>query len=126
VPTASSTGPTARTALKVYDVDELGLDRLDREVLDALVRRYGGGPVGLSTLAVAVSEEPETVEEVADPSCPLRPDRADARGRMATPRLAPPRLAPPDPSTCCRSTWGMPADRPVDTGGRGPRRPLLG
>jgi Holliday junction DNA helicase RuvB len=57
----------ARAALAVYDVDELGLDRLDRAVLDALVRRFGGGPVGLSTLAVAVSEEPETVEEVAEP-----------------------------------------------------------
>ena len=55
------------TALAVYDVDELGLDRLDRAVLDALVRRFGGGPVGLSTLAVAVSEEAETVEEVAEP-----------------------------------------------------------
>ena len=54
----------ARAALAVYDVDELGLDRLDRAVLDALVRRFGGGPVGLSTLAVAVGEEPETVEEV--------------------------------------------------------------
>jgi holliday junction DNA helicase RuvB len=57
----------ARTALAVYDVDEAGLDRLDRAVLDALLRRFGGGPVGLSTLAVAVGEEPETVEEVAEP-----------------------------------------------------------
>ena len=44
-----------------------GLDRLDRAVLDALVRRFGGGPVGLSTLAVAVGEEVETVEVVAEP-----------------------------------------------------------
>ena len=57
----------ARAALAVYEVDELGLDRLDRAVLDALVRRFGGGPVGLSTLAVAVGEEAETVEEVAEP-----------------------------------------------------------
>jgi holliday junction DNA helicase RuvB len=57
----------ARDALVVYDVDELGLDRLDRAVLEALVLRFGGGPVGLSTLAVAVSEEAETVEEVAEP-----------------------------------------------------------
>jgi Holliday junction DNA helicase RuvB len=57
----------ARDALAVYDVDEAGLDRLDRTVLDALLRRFGGGPVGLSTLAVAVGEEPETVEEVAEP-----------------------------------------------------------
>ena len=61
------TREVARAALAVYDVDELGLDRLDRAVLDALVRRFHGGPVGLSTLAVAVGEEPETVEEVAEP-----------------------------------------------------------
>jgi Holliday junction DNA helicase RuvB len=57
----------ARRALEVYEVDELGLDRLDRAVLDALLRRFGGGPVGLTTLAVAVAEEPETVETVAEP-----------------------------------------------------------
>ena len=57
----------ARAALTVYEVDELGLDRLDRSVLDALCRRFRGGPVGLSTLAVAVGEEPETVETVAEP-----------------------------------------------------------
>jgi len=57
----------ARAALELYDVDEAGLDRLDQAVLDALCRRFGGGPVGLSTLAVAVGEEPETVEEVAEP-----------------------------------------------------------
>ena len=56
-----------RTALELYEVDELGLDRLDRAVLDALIRRFGGGPVGLSTLAVAVAEEAETVEVVAEP-----------------------------------------------------------
>ena len=58
---------SAREALTLYEVDESGLDRLDRAVLDALVRRFGGGPVGLSTLAVAVGEETETVEEVAEP-----------------------------------------------------------
>src|SRR5262245_18575864 len=57
----------ARAALKVYDVDDLGLDRLDRAVLSALVRSFGGGPVGLSTLAVAVGEQPDTVEEVCEP-----------------------------------------------------------
>jgi Holliday junction DNA helicase RuvB len=51
----------------VYDVDQLGLDRLDRSVLDALIRRFGGGPVGVSTIAVAVGEEVQTVEEVAEP-----------------------------------------------------------
>jgi Holliday junction DNA helicase RuvB len=57
----------AREALAVYDVDELGLDRLDRAVLTALCRSFGGGPVGLTTLAVAVGEEPTTVEEVCEP-----------------------------------------------------------
>lgn len=58
---------TARAALQVYDVDELGLDRLDRAVLTALVDTFHGGPVGLSTLAVAVGEQPDTVEEVCEP-----------------------------------------------------------
>jgi len=57
----------ARAALAVYEVDEVGLDRLDRAVLLALCRTFGGGPVGLSTLAVAVGEEPETVETVVEP-----------------------------------------------------------
>jgi Holliday junction DNA helicase RuvB len=61
------TRAAARAALEMYEVDESGLDRLDRAVLTALVGRFGGGPVGLSTLAVAVGEEPETVEEVAEP-----------------------------------------------------------
>ncbi len=57
----------AREALALFDVDEAGLDRLDRAVLEALCRRFGGGPVGLSTLAVAVGEESDTVETVAEP-----------------------------------------------------------
>lgn len=57
----------ARSALELYDVDPLGLDRLDRAVLEALVRRFRGGPVGLSTLAVAVGEEADTVESVVEP-----------------------------------------------------------
>jgi Holliday junction DNA helicase RuvB len=61
------TDQVARAALRVYEVDELGLDRLDRAVLTALVGSFGGGPVGLSTLAVAVGEQPDTVEEVCEP-----------------------------------------------------------
>jgi Holliday junction DNA helicase RuvB len=57
----------AQAALKVYDVDDLGLDRLDKAVLVALIDSFGGGPVGLSTLAVAVGEQPDTVEEVCEP-----------------------------------------------------------
>jgi Holliday junction DNA helicase RuvB len=56
-----------RAALELYEVDEMGLDRLDRAVLGALIRKFGGGPVGLSTLAIATAEEAETVEVVAEP-----------------------------------------------------------
>ncbi|MGI8678683.1 MAG: Holliday junction branch migration DNA helicase RuvB [Jatrophihabitans sp.] len=80
------TEPIAKAALAVYDVDALGLDRLDRAVLDALVRRFGGGPVGVSTLAVAVGEETETVEEVAEPFLVRAGLLARTpRGRVATP-----------------------------------------
>ena len=76
---------TARAALAVYDVDELGLDRLDRAVLTALVRSFGGGPVGVSTLAVAVGEEPATVEEVCEPYLVRAGMLARTpRGRVAT------------------------------------------
>ena len=57
----------ARAALEVFEVDALGLDRLDRAVLQALCTRFAAGPVGLTTLAVSVGEEPETVETVAEP-----------------------------------------------------------
>ena len=57
----------ARAALALYEVDDLGLDRLDRSVLTALCSSFGGGPVGIATLAVAVGEERETVEELAEP-----------------------------------------------------------
>ncbi|MFC6044974.1 Holliday junction branch migration DNA helicase RuvB [Nocardioides hankookensis] len=76
----------ARAALDLYEVDALGLDRLDRSVLDALCRRFGGGPVGISTLAVAVGEERETVEEVAEPFLVRNGFLARTpRGRVATP-----------------------------------------
>jgi Holliday junction DNA helicase RuvB len=76
----------ARAALELYEVDEAGLDRLDRAVLSALVTRFGGGPVGLSTLAVAVGEEAETVEVVAEPFLVRHGLMARTpRGRVATP-----------------------------------------
>lgn len=75
----------AHDALSLFEVDESGLDRLDRAVLDALCRRFGGGPVGLSTLAVAVGEERETVEEVAEPFLVRSGFLARTpRGRVAT------------------------------------------
>jgi Holliday junction DNA helicase RuvB len=80
------TAEIAHAALAVYDVDQLGLDRLDRAVLDALVVRFGGGPVGVGTLAVAVGEEVETVEEVAEPFLVRAGLLARTpRGRVATP-----------------------------------------
>lgn len=57
----------AQSALQVYQVDAIGLDRLDRSVLKALCTRFGGGPVGLTTLAATVGEESDTVETVAEP-----------------------------------------------------------
>jgi Holliday junction DNA helicase RuvB len=76
----------AHGALDVFEVDRLGLDRLDRAVLQALCQRFGGGPVGLTTLAVTVGEEPETVETVAEPFL-VREGLIvrTPRGRMATP-----------------------------------------
>jgi Holliday junction DNA helicase RuvB len=79
------TRQVARDALAVYDVDELGLDRLDRAVLSALVRSFHGGPVGVSTLAVAVGEEPGNVEEVCEPYLVRAGMLARTpRGRVAT------------------------------------------
>jgi Holliday junction DNA helicase RuvB len=76
----------AARALEVYEVDARGLDRLDRAVLQALLKLFGGGPVGLSTLAVAVGEERETVEEVAEPFLVREGLLARTpRGRVATP-----------------------------------------
>jgi Holliday junction DNA helicase RuvB len=75
----------AQEALSIYEVDELGLDRLDRSVLVALIDRFNGGPVGLSTLAIAVGEEVETVEAVAEPFLVRNGLMARTpRGRVAT------------------------------------------
>jgi len=79
------TREVAAAALDLYEVDAEGLDRLDRAVLEALLRKFGGGPVGLSTLAVAVGEEPETVEIVAEPFLVRQGLLARTpRGRVAT------------------------------------------
>jgi len=58
---------SARAGLKVFGVDQRGLDKVDRALLSALCERFGGGPVGLSTLAISVSEPTETVEDVYEP-----------------------------------------------------------
>ncbi|HNI71352.1 MAG TPA: Holliday junction branch migration DNA helicase RuvB, partial [Marmoricola sp.] len=76
----------AHAALQLFEVDPIGLDRLDRAVLTALCQRFGGGPVGLNTLAVAVGEERETVEEVAEPFLVRNGFMARTpKGRIATP-----------------------------------------
>ena len=77
---------TASAGLQVFGVDALGLDKVDRALLNALCRRFGGGPVGLSTLAIAVSEPTETVEDVYEPFL-IREGllMRTPRGRVATP-----------------------------------------
>ena len=57
----------AGAALAVYDVDELGLDRLDRAVLTALTKSFGGGPVGIETIAAALSELRDAIEDIVEP-----------------------------------------------------------
>jgi holliday junction DNA helicase RuvB len=80
------TARAADEALALLDVDDLGLDRLDREILHAICGKFGGGPVGLSTLAVAVGEEADTIEDVYEPyllQCGLL--KRTPRGRVCTP-----------------------------------------
>jgi len=91
----------ARRALDLFEVDERGLDRLDRQVLAALCRDFGGGPVGLSTLAVAVGEETETVEDVVEPfliqqGLLARTPRGRVAAEGAYAHLGLARPAPPD------------------------------
>ncbi|MDQ1375000.1 MAG: holliday junction helicase RuvB [Actinomycetota bacterium] len=75
----------AQEALTLYEVDELGLDKVDRAILSAVCRRFDGGPVGLSTLAVSVGEETETVEDVYEPFLlQLGLLKRTPRGREAT------------------------------------------
>ena len=74
------------SALKMYEVDEIGLDRLDKAILRVLIEQFNGGPVGLGTLAMAVGEERETVESVAEPFLVRSGFIARSpRGRTATP-----------------------------------------
>ena len=81
------TTEVSRAALDVFEVDARGLDKLDRWVLAALCRDFGGGPVGLTTLAVAVGEEPDTVEDVVEPFLIQQGLLARTpRGRVATPQ----------------------------------------
>lgn len=81
------TPAVADAALEVFEVDEAGLDKVDRSVLEALIIKFGGGPVGLSTLAIAVGEDPETVEDAYEPYLILEGLlQRTPRGRIATER----------------------------------------
>jgi Holliday junction DNA helicase RuvB len=115
----------ARAALAVYEVDEIGLDRLDRAVLRSLCRTFGGGPVGLSTLAVAVGEEAETVETVVEPFL-VREGLLGRtpRGRIAT-EAGWRHLGLTPPADRAGSPGGGAAQLPLDLTGRSgePARP---
>jgi holliday junction DNA helicase RuvB len=63
----SITMPVAREALELLEVDEAGLERLDRELLRTIVEKFEGGPVGVTTLAASLGEEPDTIEYVYEP-----------------------------------------------------------
>ena len=77
---------TALDALAVWEVDSLGLDKVDRAIIESIVFKFGGGPVGLSTLSIAVSEEPETIEGAYEPFLVQRGlIQRTPRGRIATP-----------------------------------------
>jgi Holliday junction DNA helicase RuvB len=81
------TAATAAAALDLLQVDDEGLDRLDREILRAICEKFGGGPVGLSTLAVAVGEEEDTIQDVYEPYLLQRGlIERTPRGRAATRR----------------------------------------
>ena len=77
--------PVAQAALAMLEVDALGLEPLDRKILDTMIRKFRGGPVGLDTIATSVAEEPETIEDVHEPfliQCGLM--ARTPRGRVAT------------------------------------------
>ena len=103
---------TAEAGLATFGVDDRGLDKVDRAILEALCRRFGGGPVGLSTLAISVGEQTETVEDVYEPfliqqGLLMR----TPRGRVALPAawqhvgLAPP-AAQSGPAGASPTLWG--------------------
>jgi len=83
----SITGDVALAGLEMFEVDEQGLDRLDHSVLQAVIDKFGGGPVGLTTLSAAVGEEPDTIEDVVEPYLlQLGFLHRTPRGRVATDR----------------------------------------
>ncbi|MCZ7533239.1 MAG: Holliday junction branch migration DNA helicase RuvB [Acidimicrobiia bacterium] len=96
------TAEVADVALEVFEVDEAGLDKVDRSILEAVIVKFAGGPVGLSTLAIAVGEDPETVEDAYEPFLILEGLlQRTPRGRIATEGayrhlgMEPPQSSPP-------------------------------
>jgi len=96
-----ATFPVAQRALSMLDIDGEGLDQLDRRILETIILKFGGGPVGLDTIATALSEEPETIEDVYEPYLMQSGFiHRTARGRMVTALayrhlgLAPPATGP--------------------------------
>jgi len=97
------TGPTAAAALRMLEIDEDGFDEMDKRIIEGIISLFGGGPVGLSSLAVAIGEEPGTLEEVHEPYLIMQGYlKRTAQGRVAMPRayrkigLEPPRGATGD------------------------------
>ena len=93
--------PVTQRALSMLDIDAEGLDQLDRRILETIILKFGGGPVGLDTIATALSEEPETIEDVYEPYLMQSGFiHRTARGRMVTALayrhlgLAPPATGP--------------------------------
>ncbi len=80
------TAPIAEEALKLLEIDNLGLDNLDRKILDTIINKFSGGPVGINTIAASLREEEDTIEEVSEPYLMQLGllDRT-TRGRLATP-----------------------------------------
>src|SRR3954463_4673608 len=79
------TAPIADQALAMLEIDENGLDEMDKRILEAIIVKFGGGPVGISSLAVAVGEEPDTLEEVYEPYLIMEGYlKRTSQGRVAT------------------------------------------
>ncbi len=104
----------ARNGLAVFDIDELGLDRVDRAILRALTTRFGGGPAGLSTLAISIGEDPDTLESMYEPFLiQMGLIKRTPKGRVAMPAawehldLAP-------PSDAATTLWGDDGVPPSD------------
>ena len=104
----------ARNGLAVFDIDELGLDRVDRAILRALTTRFGGGPAGLSTLAISIGEDSETLESMYEPFLiQMGLIKRTPKGRVAMP-AAWEHLGLAPPSDAATSLWGDDGAPPSD------------